>query len=62
MSPRKSKKMRKRLINISLLLASIIIILYVLYKIISLIAVPTNSVVIENGTITSEDSATRLCY
>ena len=62
LSPRKNKKMKKRLFNISLLLASIIIILYVLYRVISLITVPTNSVIIEEGIITSEESATRVCY
>ena len=58
---RKSKKNTKRIINILLLLSSIMIILYVLYRIISLVAVPTDSVIVENSYITSEESANRIC-
>ncbi len=59
---RKSKKNTKRIINILLLLSSIMIVLYILYRIISLVAVPTDSVIVENSYITSEESANRLCY
>ena len=54
---RKSKRNNKRIINILLLLASIFLIVYVLYRIISLVAVPTDSVIVENSYITSEESA-----
>ena len=60
MSP--NKKIKNRLISISLLLISIIIILYILYRVISLVVVPTNSVIVENGVITAEESAIRVCY
>ena len=53
---RKSKKNTKRIINILLLLASIIIVLYILYRVINLVAVPTDSVIVENSYITSEES------
>ncbi|MBO4816098.1 MAG: hypothetical protein J5507_04165 [Clostridia bacterium] len=62
MGQKRNNKIKNRLISISLLLASIIIILYIFYRVISLIAVPTNGVVIENGVITSEESSIRLCY
>ena len=35
--------------------------IYVLYKIIRLIIVPTDIVMIENGTIFNEESAIRIC-
>ena len=54
---KKNNKIKKRLISISLLLLCIIVILYILYKIISLIAVPTDSIIVENGYITSEESS-----
>ena len=57
-----NKKIKNRLISISLLLISIIIILYILYRVISLVVVPTNSVIVENGVITAEESAIRVCY
>ena len=43
--------------NILILLTSIIITLYILFRVISLIVVPTSSVIVENGFITSETSA-----
>lgn len=57
MNNKKNNKIKKRLISISLLLLCIIVILYILYKIISLIAVPTDSIIVENGYITSEESS-----
>ena len=63
--PRNRKKINKdskSILKILTPLACVIIFIYVLYKIIGLIVVPTNIVMIENGTIFNEESATRLCY
>lgn len=68
MANNKSKRVKKKKINkkdivkILIPLVGIIILLYVLYKIFSLIIVPTDVVVIENGTILNEEEAVRLYY
>lgn len=61
--PRKSKKANKKdTVKMLIPLICAIIFIYMLYKIISLIIVPTDIVMIENGTIFNEESATRICY
>ena len=63
--PRNRKKVNKDSNNILKMLIPLIsasIFVYVLYKIISLIVVPTDIVMIENGTIFNEEDAIRLCY
>ena len=57
----KSKKINKK--NIAKILIpsiTIFVVAYILYKIISLIAVPTDMYIIENGTIYDEESTTRI--
>ena len=58
----KNKKTNKKIVKMLIPLAGIMIFIYFLYKIISLIIVPTDMVVIENGTIFNEEYAIRLCY
>lgn len=69
MAKRKTSKKRKvKITNIvdikKILIPSILIFIvaYVIYKIIGLIAVPTDIYMIENSTIFDEESATRICY
>lgn len=58
----KSKKINKKdIVKMLIPLIGVIIFIYVLYKIISLIVVPTDIVMIENGTIFNEEDAVRLC-
>ena len=65
---KKKKKIKKIKINkkniVKILGPSIIIIVftYIIYKIINIIAIPTDMYMIENGTIYDEESAIRLCY
>ena len=60
MSAKKNKKPNNKIISGLLLLAIALVIVYILYKVIALIAVPSDVVVIENGIITSEESANRI--
>lgn len=53
---------KKDIIKMLIPLIIAVIFIYVLYKIIKLIVVPTDIVMIENGTIFKEESATRICY
>ena len=60
---RKNKKTNKKeIVKMLSPIIGVIIFIYVLYKVISLIVVPTDIVMIENGTIFNEESATRICY
>lgn len=54
---KKNKKIRNKLLSKLLLIIVILIIIYVVYKIINLIISPTDISVVENGIITSEESA-----
>ena len=61
--PKKGKKTNKKnIVRMLIPLAAAVISVYALYKIIELIVVPTDIVMIENGTILKEESAIRLCY
>ena len=63
--PKNRQKVNKDIDNILKMiipLIGVIIFIYTLYKIISLIVVPTDIVIIENGTIFNEENAVRLCY
>lgn len=51
------KKIKKVLIPS----VTLFIVAYIIYKIISLIALPTDIYMIENSTIYEEESATRIC-
>lgn len=62
MSSKKNKKFKNNIIRTLFLSLIIVLIAYVIYRVISLIAVPSNSVVIENGLISQEESVIRLCY
>lgn len=56
MTTKKSKKNKKKIIKGLFLLIVIGVIIYNLYKVISLILVPTDIMIIENGMISSEES------
>lgn len=57
-----SKKLNKNKIAKSIIpLIAIIIFIYIIYKVIKLIIVPTDVYMIENGTIYNEEDAVRLC-
>ena len=59
----KNKKTNKEdIVKMLIPFIAALISIYVLYKIIRLIVVPTDIVVIENGTIFNEEDAIRLCY
>ena len=59
---KKGKKTKKRdIVKMLIPFIAVVIFIYVLYKIIKLIVVPTDIVMIENGTILNEESATRIC-
>ena len=59
---KKSKKTNKKdIVKMLIPFIATIIFIYLLYKIILLIVVPTDVVMIENGTIFNEESATRIC-
>ena len=63
--PKNRKKVNKdsdNILKMLIPLIGVIIFIYTLYKIISLIVVPTDIVIIENGTIFNEENAVRLCY
>ena len=57
---KKKKKLNSKIVNGLLLLAIALVIVYILYKVIALIAVPSDIVVIENGIITLEESTNRI--
>ena len=61
MSPKKQNKSKNKIKSALFLLLIAIIIAYILYKLINLITVPNDSVIIEDGTITSEESLVRIC-
>lgn len=61
MSPKKKKITNNKVTSFLILLLTALAIAYVLYKVIALIAVPSDVVVVENGVITSEESAIRIC-
>lgn len=61
MSSKKQTKPNNKIFNTLLLLVIALIIAYILYKLINLITVPNDSVIIEDGTITSEESVVRIC-
>lgn len=59
----KNKKVNKQnILKMLIPLTGTIIFIYILYKIIQLIIVPTDIIMIENGTIFNEESSTRICY
>ena len=61
--PKKSKKANKKdIIKMLIPLVVTVIFIYILYKIIKLIIVPTDIVMIENGMIFNEENAIRICY
>ena len=61
--PQKNKiTNEKDIVKMLIPLISAIIFIYVLYKIILLIVVPTDIVMIENGIIFNEENAVRICY
>ncbi len=65
MATKKGKEVKSKKNNIAKMLIPIItigLIVYVIYKVIKLVAVPTNIFMIKNGTIYDEESAVRLCY
>lgn len=58
----KSKKLNKnKIVKLIIPLIAISIFIYVIYKVIKLIIVPTDMYMIENGTIYNEEDAVRLC-
>ena len=59
---KKVNKDNKNILKMLIPLISVVISIYALYKIIKLIVVPTDIVMIENGTIFNEEEAVRLCY
>ena len=57
MSAKKIKKSKNKITGSIILLLIALIIAFILFKVISLIAIPSDIVVVENGIITSEESA-----
>lgn len=58
----KSKKLNNnKIVKLIIPLIAIVIFIYVIYKVIKLIVVPTDMYMIENGTIYNEEDAVRLC-
>lgn len=58
----KSKKLNKnKIARLLIPLIAIAIFIYIIYKVIKLIIVPTDIFMIENGTIYNEEDAVRLC-
>lgn len=58
----KSRKInKKKIAKLLIPLIAIVLFIYVIYKVIKLIVVPTNMYMIENGTISNEEDAVRLC-
>lgn len=52
---------KKKIITICAIIIISMIVVYSLYTVINLIISPTDSVIIESGIITNEESAIRLC-
>ena len=61
-SPKNKKSNKKDILKMLIPLLGVIIFIYVLYKIICLIVVPTDIVMIDKGTIFKEEDTVRLCY
>lgn len=58
----KSRKLNnKKIAKLLIPLIAIVLFIYIIYKVISLIIVPTDIYMIENGTIYNEEDAVRLC-
>lgn len=57
----KSKKNSNKIFKLLIPLIAISIFIYIIYKVIKLIIVPTDMYMIENGTIYNEEDAVRLC-
>ena len=55
------KKNNKNIISLLLPISILAIIIYILYKIISLIVVPTEMFMIKNDAISKEESVVRIC-
>ena len=53
-----NKEIKNKFLGRLLLLIIVLIIVYVLYKVVSLVIAPTDVSVVENGFISSEESAT----
>ena len=62
LSLKKNKKTNNKILSWLLLLIIALIIVYVIYKILGLIAIPSDIVVIEDGLIMSEENAIRIYY
>ena len=62
LSSKKKEKTNNKIVSWLLLLTIALIIVYVLYKIVGLIAIPSDIVVIEDGLIMSEENAIRVYY
>lgn len=59
----KNKKIDKnKIVKLVIPLIVAVLIIYAIYKVINLIIVPTNVLMIENGTIYNEEDAIRICY
>lgn len=59
----KNKKIDKnKIVKLVIPLIVAVLIIYAIYKVINLIIVPTNMLMIENGTIYNEEDAIRICY
>lgn len=57
--PKRKKNMKKVL---TLYILGIIVLIYFVYCIIQLIKQPTDVIAIENGSLSEEESAVRICY
>lgn len=65
MSANKRKVKNKKANNTTkmvIVLITIFVFSYIIYKIVNLIAVPTDAFIIEKGTISNEENAVRICY
>ena len=61
MSPKRKNKFKNNIIRMLFLSLIIVLIAYVVFRVVSLIAVPSDVVVIEDGIISQEESAIRIC-
>lgn len=57
---KKVKIDKKNVVKILIPLIAIILFIYIIYKVTNLIIVPTDMVMVENGTIYNEESAVRI--
>ncbi len=62
MLPKKKKKAKNKIISTLLLVLIALLIAYVLYSVVALIAVPSDSVIVEKGMISLEESTVRIYY